>query len=309
MLEINNTAFFSGAFSDTKRQFNEACTWLEKEMGFPYKRTRMGEYEEYLKLFVNPGAQPPKDDEELVDKFYTFMQASNEACQIVRLWNTFKEGQHDGLKERIKKVMSGKSIRAEAIKQNQNGQADDPARDFAYELNVASRFLKGGFAVDLTDECDVVVNIDGQTLFIECKRIKSQSQLNKRVSKAAKQIDKRIGSVRKGKYGLVALDVTDVLLPDGTVTATTDARLFNLQIQNAITNYAKEHSEVVTKSISRNVAGVLFEFNSTAFISAENKEPTLCFGRSACISRLGIKGKKSFSFVEQFREKIANQNI
>lgn len=308
MFEINNTAIFDGDFSKVREQFTEACEWIDRELGFKYKSTRIGEYEDNLKLFVNAVGTIPEDDKELMDKFYIFMQSATEACQIIRIWNTFKGGDHQGLRERVKKIMTGKSLRAEAIRKNSKGNSDDPARDFAFELNIASRFLKGGYEVDLTEECDVVVDLVGKKLYVECKRIKSEKQLGKRVKSASKQITRRIGANRKKKYGLVALDITDLLIPEGTVTITSNIASFDHRIKSLVTDYAKENSEIVGNNITRDVIGTLFEFSSSAFISKKDEEPKLGFGRSACMSRLGIK-KKSIDVVDEFIDKIANQNI
>lgn len=307
-LELYKTAMYHGSFADRRQEFSEACKWLSEEMGFPYKSTRMGDYERLLKTFVNPGAKVPTG-QDLLGDFYLFMQAATEACQIIRLWNTFKTDVHEGLKERIKYVMSGKSIRAEAIKKNKKGQNDDPARDFAFELNIASRFLKGGYQVDLTDDCDVVVTIDGNTLYVECKRLKSLKKLGPRIKEASKQIDTRIGSNRKNKFGLIALDVTDILIPEGSVTATSHVRLYDMQIQKSITDFAKEHQDISDKNKGRNVAGILFEFSSSAFFSDDKNEPSLGFGRAACMSRQARQSKKSSALVNSFVGKIANQDL
>lgn len=308
MLEVSNTTMFHGAFSTRKKEFSEACKWLSEEMGFPYKSTRMGDYERLLETFFNSGVKE-STERKSIDDFYYFMQAATEACQIIRLWNTFKDGRYEGLKNRIKHVMSGKSIRAEAIKKNKNGQNDDPARDFAFELNIASRFLKGGYEVDLTDDCDVVVTIGSDKLYVECKRIKSLKKLASRIKEASNQIDTRIGANRKNKYGLIALDVTDVLLPDGSVTATSDVRFFDMKIQRTITYFTKEQQGISNHNAGRNVSGILFEFTSSAFFIHENKEPALGFGRAACVYTNANQNKKSLDLISSFMHKISNQNL
>jgi len=308
MQEAGNTTMYYGEFLDRKEEFSEACKWLSEEMGFPYKSTRMGDYERLLKTFINPNAKAPTDPELLHD-FYKFMQATTEACQIIRLWNTFKSNEHQGLKERIKHVMSGKSLRSDAIKKNKKGQNDDPARDFAFELNVASRFLKGGFEVDLTDDCDVIVSIGKNKLYVECKRVKSLKKLGPRINSASNQINTRIGSNRKNKFGLIALDVTDLILPEGTVSVASDVRLYDMEIQRAITDFTRNNQNVSDKNIGRNVAGVLFEYSSSAFFHNEEKDSSLGFGRSACMSRKATQSKKSLAIVSEFIDKIANQNL
>lgn len=307
-IEINNTAFYRGEFNDRRREFSEACSWLSEEMGLPYKGTRMGEYERLLKTFINPEATPIGEDA-LLDDFYLFMQATTEAYQIIRLWKTFKLSEHQGLKERIKHVMSGKSMRAEAIKKNKRGQNNDPARDFAFELNIASRFLKGGYDVDLTDVCDVVVKIDKSKLYVECKRIKSLNKLGDRIKKASVQIDKKIGADRKNKFGMIALDVTDLILPTGSVAISGSVKMYNLHVQSQITDFAKKHGHICDKNIGRNVVGTFYEYSSSAFFTDENKDISLGHARAACMYRRSNQSRKSLRFVTDFMAKIANQNL
>lgn len=154
-----------------------------------------------------------------------------------------------------------------------------------------------------------VVTINKDKLYVECKRIKSLKKLGSRIKDASEQIDKRIGTNRKNKYGLIALDVTDVLLPEGTVTATSDVRLYDMEIQKAITDFAREQRAVSAKNSGRNVAGILFEYSSSAFFSHEEKEFSLGFGRAACMYRQASQNKKSLAIVIGFIDKIANQNL
>lgn len=307
-IEHSKTSMYQSEFNDRKKEFSTACMWLADEMGFPYKSTRMGDYERLLKTFINPSAQVPIESD-LLDDFYKFMQAATEACQIIRLWNTFKSGENEGLKKRIKQVMAGKSLRVDAIKANKKGQSDDPARDFAFELNIASRFVKGGYEVDLTDDCDVVVKIGQDTLFVECKRIKSLKKLGARINVASKQIDTRIGKDRNNKYGLIALDVTDLIIPNGTITVASDISLYDMNIKNAITDFTKEYQYISDRNIGRNVAGVFFEFSSSAFLYDSTEELILGFGRAACMSRKASQSKKSLAIVNRFIDKIANQDL
>ncbi|MGT0149533.1 hypothetical protein ACT691_06960 [Vibrio metschnikovii] len=133
----------------------------------------------------------------------------------------------------------------------------------------------------------MVVTIGKDRLYVECKRIKSLKKLSSRIKEASNQIDTRIGANRKNKYGLIALDVTDLLLPEGTVTATSDVRLYDMEIQKAITDFAREQQDVSDKNTGHNVAGILFEFSSSAFFSHEEKEPALDLdAQRVCIGRL-----------------------
>lgn len=150
---------FSGHTTETEEQFLAACDWMES-LGINYPKTRFGGYKKDFSLFINPDRKKiPSEDFELAEEFYKFMQAQTEAVQLIRLMNTYKDRRCEGFLETFRNVMLGLKLRRDSVNVEQ-----DPARDHAFELSIASRFIKGGFSVDLTNVADLIVDIKGKQL-------------------------------------------------------------------------------------------------------------------------------------------------
>ena len=163
-----------------ENEYKDACDWINS-FGINYKITRFGNYEQDVESFLNG-----QDELSAKESVKTFMNAHLEANELIRLKNTFDSFDSSELEESIKKIASGQRYR--------NASKTDQSRDFAFELNIASRFAKAGFSIDLKGISDVVVQIENRKLFVECKRLKSYKQLEKRVRAANVQISKRLTS-------------------------------------------------------------------------------------------------------------------
>ncbi len=162
------------------KKFIDACEWLTT-FGIDYKKTRFGLYEKDIKNFVKD--KEPKNPK---GRLQSFMNANLEATELVRLKTTFESFDNTQLSESIKKLVGGQIFRNSSIK--------DQSRDFAFELSIGSRFSKAGYIVDLRSISDLVIIIGNRKLYVECKRLKSYKQLEKRVASANKQIQKRLRS-------------------------------------------------------------------------------------------------------------------
>jgi hypothetical protein len=105
-----------------------------------------------------------------------------------------REPEVPGWQAKMRMALGGNVLSAEDVR-------DSSGRDAQYELFLASAFRSAGFDVTL-DEPDVTFQMDGQTLGIAAKRLKSEQMVEKRVRSASKQI------ARSGHVGIIALDIT-----------------------------------------------------------------------------------------------------
>lgn len=64
-------------------------------------------------------------------------------------------------------------------------------RDFSFELSMAAKFVSAGLTVDFGHDADLRVPLNDLTFFVECKRLKSPQQIQKRIKEGAKQLHKR----------------------------------------------------------------------------------------------------------------------
>lgn len=133
--------------------------------------------------------------------------AQNELIDLIKIREYLMNENPVGYLQQLKKVASGKILRNKAV--------DDPARNFLFELSLASRFLAAGMNIKLNDVADAEIYLGTEVIFVEAKRVKSQKQLERRISEANKQITKRIKNhSRFSSFGLAAVDVTDLINPD-----------------------------------------------------------------------------------------------
>lgn len=117
-----------------------------------------------------------------------------------------------GVDEKLKEVVSGADFAAKDLK--------SASRNTQFELRIASYFCQSGFEVDLSRITDVVAFNDRIAFYVECKRVASDGQLERRLSDAKSQLHARMPKKVGGRliHGCVAADVTKVAFPHNGVT-------------------------------------------------------------------------------------------
>lgn len=269
----NKPEHFIHQLDDVFDMYSEVCEWFN-ELGFEFSRNRYGKYKKHFDSFIEMGTTKSKieNKDEILDFKRGFDNAYIEANEIIRVYNNLKAIESTQFIEQIKKTLSGQEFRANSD--------NDQARDFLFELSVACRFIKAGFNVSLTGVCDVVVDLsDGGTLFIECKRIKSENKIEANVKKANKQITKRIKTVPSSKArGLLAVNITDLLpktnmfFPD-TVQASTAIH------RGASNNFVKQRILNFAAGMNNKCLGVMCESAMMHYLSGHAVASGLMYSR------------------------------
>lgn len=176
-------------------QLDDVCKWI-KDKSLKVDLSRYSRYKGYIDDFYNKDDR--KDLLSLESKFTSLNEAAQECIQIVQVYEAFKDVKSNNFDERIKKIVAGQDF------YNPSNKEDQP-RDFLYELLVAAWFKQLGYEIDFDQLTDVVAKKNNKTVYIECKRIKSNNGLEENFSKACKQL-KRIDKT-ENVYGLVFIDV------------------------------------------------------------------------------------------------------
>ncbi|EGQ9318455.1 hypothetical protein P3632_22220 [Vibrio parahaemolyticus] len=264
---------FVHQFEDVIEMYSEVCEWFN-DLGFSYTRNRYGVYKKHFDKFLEMAkdSSAPEDKEELLLFKRSFDNAYIEVNEIIRVYNNLKSIESKEFLEQIKKVVSGQEFRANSD--------NDQARDFLFELSVACRFIKAGFNVSLTGVCDVVVDLgtDG-TLFVECKRIKSENKIDKNVKKANKQIVKRIKLHKSNNVkGLVAINVTD-LLPKTNMFFPDSMQATTAIHRGVSNNFIKQRVDKLTAGMTNKCLGVLCESAMMHYFSKESGIPGFSYSR------------------------------
>jgi hypothetical protein len=214
----------------------------------------------------------------------------------------YKSFDAEDILEPIKKMTSGQRFR--------NATTKDQSRDFAFELGVASRFIKAGYTVDLRGISDLVVDIDGSRLYVECKRMKSFKQLGKRVQEANAQIRNRLSTDRSSKSrGMIALNVTDIVMEDDIPIIFPKIDAYQQASAQTLKTFVMDNKETLSNKRVNKCLGVLTEFTTQGIIyEPDTKEMALANIREGNVYQYPMS-KMEHDLLNSFWGKLGNQNI
>lgn len=178
--------------------------------GVTTQNTRIERYIQYFEQVV-AGVEVAEisifknsQDERFKSKTDWLLYVLREVDELMWILKGFKTHVPNGLVGRLKDLVSGSDFAAL--------DTNSRARNFEFELRVASYFCQAGYQVDLSTATDIIALKDDFAFFIECKRVASASQIKQRLAEAMKQLNRRMpkNHLNRNAYGYVALDVTKV---------------------------------------------------------------------------------------------------
>lgn len=178
------------------QRYKDYLCWAAKEKGL-----KSGEA-----FFKNTKQHP---FESSIDWYLYVLREVHELMWIVK---GLKRHMPKGAEEKLRIVVGGSDFAA----LDSNSQA----RNFQFELRIASYFCQAGCVVDMSSETDITATIGRFAFFVECKRIGNSSQTRKRLSEAGKQLLLRMPQRHQGKlvFGCVAADITKAAFPHNGLT-------------------------------------------------------------------------------------------
>lgn len=193
--------YASTTYVGASAQLDRACEWLNA-IGINYSPTRVGKYR---KLFASVARHQLSNTLERFHEdgqFEEWVNAVHEVAEINRIFDGLSEQDGIDLVQRLKKSLKGHHLHVFE-------DDDSSGRDFSFELSIAAKFVRRGFAVDFGDDADVAVDIGSVRFFVECKRLKSALQIEKRISDGLKQLVTRYENAPTPAMarGLLALSI------------------------------------------------------------------------------------------------------
>jgi hypothetical protein len=163
--------------------------WL-KGMGIKYDKTRFGVSSRLYKKWFE-GSETP-----------TFRELWGicELIDLMEFYNSFHSSDED-IKSLFHSIKAGSTTLEKSQKCS--------ARDFAFELKIASRFKRAGFKVINDKSHDVVVEKDHIKLYCECKRPRKEETIIERFHFAYDRQFKDI--IKKSEQAVICIDLSNVL--------------------------------------------------------------------------------------------------
>lgn len=189
-------------------KLEEACGWLS-DLGVQYSPTRLGRYRALwgrLAELQRAGDIAPFFNE---FSFAQWVNAAIESSHVVEIWDGLRAQSSQALVERLRSSLRGYEMYV-------LDSDDRSGRDFTFELLVAARFGRNGHHVDLNAVADIEVAFNGTLLQVECKRLKSPKQVQKRVKEGIKQLHRRYVRCANPRTarGVLAISIAKLVNPD-----------------------------------------------------------------------------------------------
>jgi hypothetical protein len=194
-------------FVNASNELDQICKWL-KSIGVNFSATRVGKYK---KLFDQLARAQQDGNLDAYAKKYVpmeFLNAIVEKAQLARIYDGLWGLDDQKLVERLKKASRGHAL---FVMDND----DRSGRDFSLELDVAAKFVRNGYEIDFGHDADVKASKDGRSVFVECKRLKSENMIRENIKKGLKQLKNRYKTADDpdAARGMLVLSIGKIVNP------------------------------------------------------------------------------------------------
>ena len=259
----------SQTYVAASHQLDNACTWL-RDVGIDYSKTRIGRYRN---LFSDLAKYQLANTLHKFFEKHTFdewVNAAHETAELVRIYEGLSGSTDASLVSRLRSATRGHEL---YILDND----DRSGRDLTFELSVAAKFARHGYIVNFGHDADIETIVEGTTFYVECKRLKSAQQIQKRIKDALKQLHNRY----KGSHnpfesrGILALSIGKTINPAlGLLEAQNAANLGKKAFAHNAAFIEKYRSYWQTKVDPRSL-GVIVVLDTPGMLSVEKKLVTV----------------------------------
>lgn len=279
-------------------EYIDACAWIDS-LGIPHQKTRLGSYKKLISNFENC-LDENIDDNETEKRFHAYLNAFAEAIEVIRVKNNFSSLSADDYLRRLKIVTSGQTFR--------NQTENDTSRDYLFELSMAARFLQGGYVVDINHIADLVAVVSDRKVYVECKRVRSESKFDVRLKEANKQLVRRLkADISSHSRGIVAINLTDVINPFNSMFFADSPQHLQSMNSEHLESFVISKKSILVKETAKNTIGVLCEGISQAYIPIRNP-PAVCNCRGVKFFHNNRK-ESDVELVRLIANTISNQSI
>lgn len=254
--------------------YNNAISW----MGNIGVRISFGRTDHYLKV-LNYWKDNYKSasDTKAKDIFPDFVSSVQEIDSFIKIYRAFKDEPSTNLSSIQMKLQKGVSGPLNA---EDEVPKTSEARNFIFEALVAAKFHnpERNLSTILNAPTDTALKYNNKKIWIECKRVTSQKNLEKNIRKASNQLDlqlvKKVGKkVIFANRGLVAIDFSKLLHSgDNLLVKPNDEELLN-SVEKITETFIHRHAGLwnrVYETKNKRIIGTLVHFSTMAISEERN---------------------------------------
>lgn len=275
-------------YSTLLNEYRDALSWYASQ-GIDVRINRFRTYE---KLLLDMLALKLPESVQMYEKRYQLelVNAIYELDILIYIHKSLEGSNIPGLKQKIKAIRKGPDSYADE-KGNKNY-----GRNIVYELVVASTLYNCDYVPNISTLADVSTMIDGQTIFVECKRPQSNSNIEDLVKGGFDQLsDRLLNFVSQKAYGILFISLDKLLNPNAYSTLYDKPEQYYKELFDVSKKILSDILERTHHKVHKRVPGIVAEMRLPVKIKKESfKFGTGHFGLWMKIGPSEDVGKKVF---------------
>lgn len=287
--------YTSQTYVEASRNLDEAWNWLQS-IGINYSTTRLGRYQKLFSDLARCQLANVLDEFFQLHTFAEWVNAAHETSEILRIYEGLKASSDPSLTSRLREALRGHELYVL--------DADDRSgRDFTFELSVAAKFARYNFPINFGAEADVEAIVGGVTFYVECKRLKSERKIQKRIKEGLKQLHGRYKSSANppAARGILALSIGK--------TINSSLGLLEADNDKSIGTKASQHNEEFIETyrkfwqekVDKRTLGVFVVLDTPGMIRSEKKLVTI---HQAAMNNCVPVGTKDYQLLVQISNDV-----
>jgi len=274
------------SYEDIYEKYSFALKWMQG-IGITIGPGRTSHYDKIVKYWKD--SYRTASEEEGREIFSDFVSSMFEIHDFIDIYESFKTVSPEHLAaiiDKLQKAVNG------PINASEESSKSTTARNFLFEALMAAKAHQPSKGVEamLDAKSDTGIKINNRKIWVECKRVTTLSKVEANSGKASSQLEtilkKQIGS---GHRGIVALDVSKILNPEGQIfVSNNDPELLD-SIDRLMDNFITEYSNIWQRVYTRRNKKIIGTIIRFAFMSTSEARNLLVHSSQWGMNpRLGI---------------------
>lgn len=133
--------------------------------------------------------------------------AQVEAMELAALVDYLEACKPDPVAPKLKHALRGPYL------PDDEDEGSNEGRNFLFELTVAEKLSRAGLAPQLGEHPEILVNVRGIPLFVQCKRVFSERRVSRCIARAEAQLKDDLATAPNEARGLIAVSLSRLLKP------------------------------------------------------------------------------------------------